>query len=64
MNIELGAGQVVALVGENRSGKTTQSKLLTGLYLPQERCITWDGQDLAGTDITQVRKRGHALPGF
>ena len=57
LNIEIGAGQVVALVGENGSGKTTLAKLLAGLYLPQEGCITWDGQDLAGTDITEVRKR-------
>jgi ATP-binding cassette subfamily B protein len=57
VTIEIGAGQVVALVGENGSGKTTLAKLLAGLYLPQEGCITWDGQDLAGTDITEVRKR-------
>ena len=47
----------MALVGENGSGKTTLAKLLAGLYLPQQGRISWDGQDLAGMDITQVRKR-------
>jgi ATP-binding cassette, subfamily B, bacterial len=57
INIEIAPGQVVALVGENGSGKTTLAKLLAGLYLPQKGCVSWEGQDLASLDITQVRKR-------
>jgi ATP-binding cassette subfamily B protein len=57
LDIDIAPGQVVALVGENGSGKTTLAKLLAGLYLPQKGCISWDGQDLAATDISQVRKR-------
>jgi ATP-binding cassette, subfamily B, bacterial len=57
VDVDIGPGQVVALVGENGSGKTTLAKLLAGLYLPQEGTISWDGQDLATTDITQVRRR-------
>ncbi len=57
VDMDIGPGQVVALVGENGSGKTTLAKLLAGLYLPQEGGISWDGQDLAATDITDVRKR-------
>jgi ATP-binding cassette subfamily B protein len=48
---------VVALVGENDSGKTTLAKLLAGLYPPQEGHITWDGLDLADMDITQAHGR-------
>jgi ATP-binding cassette, subfamily B, bacterial len=57
IDVDIAPGQVVALVGENGSGKTTLAKLLAGLYLPQEGHISWDGQDLAATDITQVRTR-------
>jgi ATP-binding cassette, subfamily B, bacterial len=57
INIEIRAGQVVALVGENGSGKTTLAKLLAGLYLPQEGHITWGDQDLVTMDINLVRGR-------
>ena len=46
VNLDLPAGQVVALVGENGAGKTTLVKLLCGLYLPTSGRITVDGVDL------------------
>lgn len=42
IDLEIRAGQIVALVGENGSGKTTLAKLLTGLYLPAEGEVLWD----------------------
>ncbi len=57
INIDIRAGQVVALVGENGSGKTTLAKLLAGLYLPQDGRITWAGQDVATMEIARVRSR-------
>jgi ATP-binding cassette, subfamily B, bacterial len=43
VNIDIRRGQVVALVGENGSGKSTVAKLLTGLYLPSSGFVVWDG---------------------
>ncbi len=57
VDMDIGPGEVVALVGENGSGKTTLAKILGGLYAPQEGCVSWDGQDMAAMDITEVRKR-------
>lgn len=45
--MELHSGEIVALVGENGSGKATLAKLLAGLYTPDRGRITWDGRDAA-----------------
>jgi ATP-binding cassette subfamily B protein len=57
INLELRAGQIVALVGENGSGKTTLAKLLARLYLPQSGAIHWDGADTADLHPDQLRRR-------
>jgi len=55
VSLEIGAGEVVALVGENGSGKTTLAKLLAGLYEPGEGTITWDGVDIASYEPARMR---------
>jgi ATP-binding cassette subfamily B protein len=57
INVTIGAGQVIALVGENGSGKTTLAKLLAGLYQPESGSIAWSGADIADLDILEVRSR-------
>ncbi len=44
LNCEIKKGEHVVIVGENGSGKTTFSKLLTGAYLPSKGRINYDGQ--------------------
>jgi ATP-binding cassette subfamily B protein len=56
-SLELHRGEVVALVGENGSGKTTFAKLLAGLYAPQRGTIAWDGVDIAALDPAAVRRQ-------
>jgi ABC-type multidrug transport system fused ATPase/permease subunit len=47
VSLQLPAGSVVALVGENGAGKTSLVKLLSGFYRPDSGKITADGIDLA-----------------
>jgi ATP-binding cassette, subfamily B, bacterial len=55
VSVEIGAGEVIALVGENGSGKTTLAKMLAGLYRPQTGRIRWDDVDLADVDSDELR---------
>lgn len=48
LNLEIKKGEHVVIVGENGSGKTTFSKLLTGAYLPSSGQMSYDGQQTAG----------------
>jgi ATP-binding cassette subfamily B protein len=54
--MEIGAGEIVALVGENGSGKTTLAKLLCRLYLPHGGRVLWDGADTAIVDPDELRR--------
>lgn len=51
VDIEIRAGEVVALVGENGSGKTTLAKMVAGLYDPATGSRQWDGFAAPAADI-------------
>ncbi|WP_233160427.1 ATP-binding cassette domain-containing protein [Actinophytocola xanthii] len=51
VDIEIRAGEVVALVGENGSGKTTLAKIVAGLYEPDTGTRHWDGVALPAPDV-------------
>jgi ATP-binding cassette subfamily B protein len=57
VSIEIGRGEVIALVGENGSGKTTLAKVLAGLYRPQGGTVQWDGVSIADVDGEPLRER-------
>lgn len=44
VNLELGRGRIVGLLGPNGSGKTTLIKILCGLLQPTEGAVAIDGQ--------------------
>jgi ABC-type multidrug transport system fused ATPase/permease subunit len=61
VSMEIGAGEIVALVGENGSGKTTLAKLLCRLYDPQAGAVEVDGTDLRQLDLDSWRARVAAV---
>ncbi|MBD1852486.1 NHLP bacteriocin export ABC transporter permease/ATPase subunit [Leptolyngbya sp. FACHB-711] len=50
-------GEFIALVGPSGSGKSTLFRLLLGFDVPIDGSIYYDGQDLAGLDVTAVRRQ-------
>ena len=58
LNVEVGRGQIVSLLGGNASGKSTTMKIVLGLLAPRAGRITFDGQDITGLPTPQVIRRG------
>ncbi|GHG61945.1 ABC transporter ATP-binding protein [Streptomyces griseocarneus] len=58
VTLDIPMGKIVALVGENGSGKTTVSRLLAGLYHPDDGgVIRWNGVDARDLDRAQLWDR-------
>ncbi len=56
ISFTLSAGEVIAVVGENGSGKTTIAKLLAGLYPPTSGTVRWNDIDRSSFDRASVRR--------
>jgi ATP-binding cassette subfamily B protein len=57
LDLDIRAGQSLAIVGENGAGKTTLVNLLCGFYEPTRGRITVDGVDLAEIDKRAWQRR-------
>jgi branched-chain amino acid transport system ATP-binding protein len=53
-------GGIVSLIGPNGAGKTTFFNMITGLYVPTEGRIVFDGQDITGSKPHEVVRVGIA----
>ncbi|AMY71005.1 sugar ABC transporter ATP-binding protein [Frigidibacter mobilis] len=64
VQLDLFAGQVTALIGENGAGKSTIVKVLTGIYQPEEGSLEIDGtpvqfataQDASRAGVTAIHQ--------
>lgn len=55
INLHVGAGEIVALVGRSGSGKTTIANLLARFYEPQKGQILLDGIDIRELTLDSLR---------
>jgi ATP-binding cassette, subfamily C, bacterial LapB len=56
LSLKVPAGQKVAIVGRMGSGKSTMSRLISGLIEPSEGAVMIDGVDLRQIDKSDVRR--------
>jgi ATP-binding cassette, subfamily B, bacterial len=59
LDLEIPAGQTIALVGTTGAGKTTIAKLIARFYDPTSGSVTLDGVDLR--DLAQAELRRHVV---
>ncbi|MDO5538051.1 MAG: ATP-binding cassette domain-containing protein, partial [Desulfovibrionaceae bacterium] len=55
-------GEKVGIIGRMGSGKSTLSKLLIGLYTPQEGSVSFGGVDIRQLAVSDLRSRVGVLP--
>ena len=58
VEIDVAAGEIVALLGSNGAGKSTLNNNLCGLYKPFGGTIVFDGQQIAGARSTRIVEAG------
>ena len=61
VTLDVGAGEVVALMGSNGAGKTTTLRALTGQLRPSAGRVLLDGEDITGRSAEELVRRGMVL---
>ncbi len=60
VSMEVGPGELVAILGRNGAGKTTTIKSIMGLAPPKEGRVLFQGENIAGAAPHLVARRGIA----
>jgi branched-chain amino acid transport system ATP-binding protein len=61
VDVTIGAGEVIALIGANGAGKSTFLKSLAGLQRTRAEQILWRGEPIGGAPAASIVGRGIAL---
>ncbi len=61
IDLDVAAGELVALIGANGAGKTSTLRALSGLLKPAAGCITYDGVDVTGKPTHELVRLGLAM---
>jgi ATP-binding cassette, subfamily B, bacterial HlyB/CyaB len=57
VNLKVAPGEVIGIVGRSGSGKSTMTRLVQRLYVPERGRVLVDGQDIAIIDTTSLRQQ-------
>jgi branched-chain amino acid transport system ATP-binding protein len=60
ISLEVGAGEIVALIGANGAGKSTTLRAISGLLKTAEGQVTWGGQSITGWAVDRIVAAGIA----
>jgi branched-chain amino acid transport system ATP-binding protein len=60
LDLTVGEGEVVALLGANGAGKTTTLRVISGIVHPMAGSVVFAGRDLAGVSISGRARMGIA----
>jgi branched-chain amino acid transport system ATP-binding protein len=60
LNLTVGEGEMVALLGANGAGKTTTLRTISGLLAPRQGSIWLDGEDISGYSPQEIVRMGVA----
>jgi ABC-type sugar transport system ATPase subunit len=60
IDLDVAAGEVVALLGDNGAGKSTLAKILSGVHAPDSGTITFGGREVTISSPTESRALGIA----
>src|SRR6476659_7139097 len=58
VDLTVGAGEIVAVLGSNGVGKSTLNNNLSGLYRPFGGSIRFAGEDITGVNPARIVERG------
>jgi branched-chain amino acid transport system ATP-binding protein len=58
LNLEVGRGEVVALMGRNGAGKSTTMKAIMGLVEARQGVVRFNGEDISGRKPFEIARRG------
>jgi len=60
VNLQINKGEICALIGPNGAGKTTVFNVVTGVYVPTEGEVLFQGKSLKGKNRHKITKLGIA----
>ena len=58
VNLELRAGETIALLGTNGAGKSTVLRAISGLVAPKHGTVSHEGVDISGMGPHHIARRG------